>query len=639
MKIAVYFMFGVIALGVFAIWLFHKDTVESLRFDSDFIFTVKLRSLEVKNKEGDSVLYGDMGRQLHAAYYDHCWNEGYDFYEESCLYWRDMAKLRVSRDDNSTSSCYTLQWEGIAKDVGAEDCFFLQRYHWYGYLMNTTPPWPITGVYLESLDYYVEYPLEQTENLVPVWFGSQGVAIFIDSSFPFTLAWNVTDKRQFCITSKLTPKLTPMTLLRYTICQSTSIRDVYNVSRQHRQDVDTDFAFRQKHKHLLLPQPIHALNTKDDLPELLDQIKANETNCSFIELYDDWEGEYGNFSVDSTMVENVRVLIAEAARHNCYPILPISTFFSYKSQHFREGVNNSYFVRDRQNLVTRMIKWRGHEGAVLDVTNPEAEKWFLDHIRGLVKDLSVKALKLLNLSVPPDSKYFDYNMTHLDYTRIFYRDMASLNISLVLEFATGFIPLPVYMPIRMKFFGESGSSCLNTSIPYSLTMGMSGFPLLIADADRLALNSTTEEMFIRWLQMAIFFPVLEIPSIHLLKKKEMQDSLRETLRLRNRELLPYLTKVWEEDPELPIIRPLWWIAPDDPRAQVISDQFLVGDRLLVAPVLCEGTTVRPVYLPEGKWIGAGLHTPIYGPVTRDVPTDNMSVIPYFWRENEKGAEG
>lgn len=636
MKIAVYFMFGVIALGVFAIWLFHKDSVESLRFGSAFIFTVKLRSLEIKNENGDSVLYGDMGRQLLATAYDHCWDDKYESFEDSCLHWRDMARFRVIRDDNSTSSCYTLEWEGIEKDFQAEDCFYLQRYNWYGYLLNTTPPWPISGVYLEGFDYYAEYPEEQTESLIPVWFGSQGVAIFVNSSFPFTLAWNVSEKRQFCLTSKLAAryKYENLTLLRYTICQGKSLMDVYNVSRQHREDMDTDFTFKQKHKHLLLPEPIHALSTKEDLPELLNQMQRNESSCSFIQLYDEWEGEYGNLNVDSAMMDNIQALLSEAGNHSCYPILPISTFFSYKSQHFREGVNNSYFVRDRQYLVTRMVKWRGQEGAVLDVTNPEAERWFLDLIRGLIKQLNIKALKLLTLSVPPDSKYFDRNMTHLDYTRIFYRDMASLNMSLVLELATGFIPLPVYTPIRMMFYGEPGSSCLNTSIPYSLIMGMSGFPLLIADADRLALNSTTEEMFIRWLQMAIFFPVLEIPSIPLLKKKEMQDSLRELLNLRKRQLLPYLTKVWEEEPQLPIIRPLWWIAPNDPKAKVINDQFLVGNNLLVAPVLCERSGLRHIYFPEGKWQGQGM-TAVQGPHTEDMDTKKFNVIPYFWRVAEK----
>jgi len=49
----------------------------------------------------------------------------------------------------------------------------------------------------------------------------------------------------------------------------------------------------------------------------------------------------------------------------------------------------------------------------------------------------------------------------------------------------------------------------------------------------------------------------------------------------------------------PIVRPLWWIAPTDDVALRCDSQFLLGDRLLVAPVLHQGARSRDVYLPGG----------------------------------------
>ncbi len=33
----------------------------------------------------------------------------------------------------------------------------------------------------------------------------------------------------------------------------------------------------------------------------------------------------------------------------------------------------------------------------------------------------------------------------------------------------------------------------------------------------------------------------------------------------------------------------------------INDEFLLGDRYLIAPILKAGETERTIYLPEGKW--------------------------------------
>lgn len=52
---------------------------------------------------------------------------------------------------------------------------------------------------------------------------------------------------------------------------------------------------------------------------------------------------------------------------------------------------------------------------------------------------------------------------------------------------------------------------------------------------------------------------------------------------------------------LPIIRPLWMLDPQDPTCHTVVDEFSVGEELIVAPVITEGTTEREVYLPAGVW--------------------------------------
>lgn len=38
----------------------------------------------------------------------------------------------------------------------------------------------------------------------------------------------------------------------------------------------------------------------------------------------------------------------------------------------------------------------------------------------------------------------------------------------------------------------------------------------------------------------------------------------------------------------PVNPPIWWIAPEDKIAQAIDDEFLLGDKILAAPIVQQG---------------------------------------------------
>ena len=53
----------------------------------------------------------------------------------------------------------------------------------------------------------------------------------------------------------------------------------------------------------------------------------------------------------------------------------------------------------------------------------------------------------------------------------------------------------------------------------------------------------------------------------------------------------------------PMMRPLVYDWPNDPLAVSVDNEFLLGNSLLVAPLLEENAGSRVVYLPQGQWIG------------------------------------
>ena len=77
---------------------------------------------------------------------------------------------------------------------------------------------------------------------------------------------------------------------------------------------------------------------------------------------------------------------------------------------------------------------------------------------------------------------------------------------------------------------------------------------------------------------------------------------RKLKQIRDNVVNPLLVKVASQamDSSLPLIRPLWMLNPHNEQYLVASDQFLIGDQLMVAPVLEPGVTHRPVYLPSSS---------------------------------------
>jgi alpha-glucosidase (family GH31 glycosyl hydrolase) len=76
----------------------------------------------------------------------------------------------------------------------------------------------------------------------------------------------------------------------------------------------------------------------------------------------------------------------------------------------------------------------------------------------------------------------------------------------------------------------------------------------------------------------------------------------------------------------PIVRHMEYQYPHKGYERVL-DQFMLGEDILVAPVITKGQTERQVILPEGKWKYLG-NAEYDGGKTVTVPSP-ISVLPYF----------
>jgi alpha-glucosidase len=97
-------------------------------------------------------------------------------------------------------------------------------------------------------------------------------------------------------------------------------------------------------------------------------------------------------------------------------------------------------------------------------------------------------------------------------------------------------------------------------------------------------------------------------------------------------LIPYwYTLAWQAaETGTPLIRPLFWLDDENSDLWEIDDMFLVGEQMLVAPILSNGDRKRNILLPLGDWYQLGPDTYHAEPGTLEVDAA-LALIPVFIR--------
>jgi myogenesis-regulating glycosidase len=82
---------------------------------------------------------------------------------------------------------------------------------------------------------------------------------------------------------------------------------------------------------------------------------------------------------------------------------------------------------------------------------------------------------------------------------------------------------------------------------------------------------------------------------------------------------------------VPIIRPIFWLDANNENALTCDDEFLVGDDILVAPVLFPHMRRRDIYLPPGIWQDHRTKKSYNGSILlKDYPAP-LEILPFFER--------
>lgn len=291
----------------------------------------------------------------------------------------------------------------------------------------------------------------------------------------------------------------------------------------------------------------------------------------------------------------------------------INPYIAQQSPLFEEGMEKGYLLKRPNGDVWQWDKWQPGMG-IVDFTNPDARKWYTDHLRRLV-DMGVDCFKTdFGERIPTDVVYDDGSdpeKMHNYYTYLYNQAVYE-----VLEEKLGRGEAVLFARSAtagcQKFPVHWGGDCsadyesMAESLRGGLSLGMSGFGFWSHDIGGFESNSSAD-VYKRWLAFGLLSSHSRLHGsryyrVPWLYDEEAVDVARFFTKLKCR-LMPYLYGAAVETARtgVPMMRAMVVEYPDDPACLYLDRQYMLGDALLVAPVMSEEGEVS-YYLPEGQWI-------------------------------------
>lgn len=340
-----------------------------------------------------------------------------------------------------------------------------------------------------------------------------------------------------------------------------------------------------------------------------------------------------------------------------------------KSINFNEMLENGLLVRTERGSM-QCFDFQG-DTVIYDATCPEARTFIWDKIKENYYDNGIDMF-WLDACEPEYGEYdFDNyrfyagpalkvnNRFPKDHAMAFYNGQRALGKTDIVSLCrSAWVGSQKYASLVWSGDVTSTFTALRDQLSAGLNIGIAGIPWWTTDTGGFVgdiRNEGFKELLIRWFEFSAFSPVLrmhgdrgphDIPTLSDLdhgggfsvtgRPNELWSYGEDVLAILKKyldirlDMKSYLKSIMDEASEngSPVMRTMFYEFPNDKRCWEIDDQYMLGDKYLVAPILKAGVRERKVYLPEGKW--GNIHTGIAcdGPAEITVPAP-LDIIPVF----------
>ena len=477
-----------------------------------------------------------------------------------------------------------------------------------------------------AVDMRLRHGVSGGDKAAPVLLSSRGRWIWCEQAFAF----KVSDGKLVIDTEKDAP-------IEQGRAEGGTLRAAYlDCSRRH-------FPPKGHPKLKFFSEPI--INTwialkynqnEKEILEIADEFIANGVPPGVYMIDHTWHGDsFGDWNFHQGRFHDPKGMVKKLNEKGYSVMLWFDPHISTDTALYRWMRREKMLLRKRDGLDTAESFWWPGKAAILDCTNPKTFAWLKDTCRRLMDDFGVEGFFFDAgdaYNYPADAVPYDKLATPSDQVRAFH--MIGMEVPYQQHRAAWKMGgLPLMQTLRDKHPTYEG---LHQCIADGCLSGLLGYPFVTFDMVGGGTVSNFEgagfkaaqQHFVRSMQVHALSPMVQFSlSPWKFLDKEHQAIIRDMVALRQR-WAGYIVHLAEEAGRTgePMMRLLEYAYPGHGYEEV-SDQFLMGDRLMVAPQVAKDAATRKVHIPPGRWRAddGRVHE---GPAVVEVATP-LARLPHF----------
>ncbi|HMD60903.1 MAG TPA: alpha-xylosidase [Opitutaceae bacterium] len=346
----------------------------------------------------------------------------------------------------------------------------------------------------------------------------------------------------------------------------------------------------------------------------IDEMKRRDLPLHVFHFDTFWmrEFEWCNFQWDPRTFPDPAGMLGRLHGRGLRVCVWINPYVAQQSPLFDVARREGFLLKKPGGGVWQTDLWQPGMG-IVDFTHPGARAWFSGHLRRLA-GMGVDCFKTdFGERIPTDVVYHDGS----DPVRMhnYYPVLYNETVFRVLEEVRGAGEAVVFarsthasgqrFPVHWGGDCESTFESMAESLRGGLSLGLCGFGFWSHDIGGFE-GLPPAPLYKRWVAFGLLSSHSRLHGSTSYRVpwqygQEECDTLRFFTKLKCR-LMPYLyaQAVVAHREGLPMMRPMMMEFPGDPACEALDRQYMLGDCLLVAPVLSEEGLVD-YYLPAGRW--------------------------------------